>query len=130
MPRPTREMQREYQRQWIAKRRQEWMVDKACVRCGSCEDLHVHHRDPAEKVAHSVWSWSAARREAELAKCEVLCRPCHEEHHASEWRRHGTPNRYKKGCRCDLCRRAKAKKTAAERARRKLREAARLAEAA
>jgi hypothetical protein len=27
--------------------------------------------------AHNIWNWSDVRREIELAKCQVLCRPCH-----------------------------------------------------
>lgn len=123
MPRPTRELQREYQRRWMAERRAAYFADKCCVKCGSTDELHIHHRDPADKVSNHIWSWSEARRLAELAKCDVLCRDCHQEHHAAERRRHGTVSRYRKGCRCDLCKRAKANATAGERARRKLREA-------
>jgi hypothetical protein len=118
-----REYLRNYQRQWMADRRTAWFANKSCGKCGSTHELHIHHRDPAEKVSNRVWSWSEPRRLAELAKCEVLCRSCHEEHHAAQLRRHGTVSRYRKGCRCDLCKRAKAIATAGERARRKIREA-------
>jgi hypothetical protein len=36
------------------------------------------HVDPSKKTSHSIWSWSPERREAEIAKCQVLCRPCHQ----------------------------------------------------
>ena len=73
----TQEEQREYQRKWVARRRAEWFADKACVDCGSIEELQLDHVDPALKVSHSIWSWSKARRDAETAKCVVRCRPCH-----------------------------------------------------
>lgn len=46
--------------------------------------------------------------EAELAKCEVLCRRCHAEIHTGSLRiEHGSGG-YRRGCRCEVCRRAKA----------------------
>lgn len=30
-----------------------------------------------QKINHRVWSWAEARREAELAKCQILCHDCH-----------------------------------------------------
>lgn len=37
----------------------------------------MDHKDPEHKLNHRVWGWAEARREAELAKCQVLCRFCH-----------------------------------------------------
>lgn len=72
------EAQRRYQREWMARRRREWLDENGpCVDCGSWEELEVDHVDPATKTTHAVWSWSAARREAELAKCVVRCHDCH-----------------------------------------------------
>lgn len=104
----TREEQREYQRNWVARRRRAYLAGKVCARCGATDDLHVHHRDPKQKVHHAIWSWREERRLDELAKCEVLCRPCHQAHHALIREQHGTTSRYKHGCRCDLCRSAAA----------------------
>jgi|ERR1019366_1002963 5-methylcytosine-specific restriction endonuclease McrA len=70
--------QREYQRAWMADRRRAWLDGKVCAACGSPDDLEVDHVDPETKVAHAVWSWSSERREAELAKCQVLCEACHQ----------------------------------------------------
>ncbi len=107
----TGEQKKEYQRQWMARRRAEWFADKLCVVCGTKENLELHHIDPETKVHHCVWSWSKARRDAELAKCEVRC----EEHHKvatkeqqstplSE-KKHGTWITYGRyGCRCEECR--------------------------
>ena len=81
MPYADRTTQREYQRRWMASRRAEWFVDKACEHCGTTDRLEIHHRDPEKKVAHAIWSWAAEKRLAELAKCVVLCRDCHEDQH-------------------------------------------------
>lgn len=117
--------QREYQRAWVAARRAEWLRGHFCEWCNSGDDLHVHHRDPARKVSHNIWSWGEARRASELAKCVVLCRPCHQRAH-SEARRleaelrnpHGTVNRYKLGCACDSCREANTLRQREAKARR------------
>lgn len=52
--------------------------------CGSREALEVDHVDASTKVTHRVWSWSASRREGELAKCVVRCAPCHKKKSAGE----------------------------------------------
>lgn len=109
MPMATWEEQREYQRQWQARRRAAFFADKACVDCGSIERLELDHVDPATKTGHAIWSWTKERREAEIAKCVIRCRSCHIERHAAERRRHGTRNRYQCGCRCDPCKAAKAR---------------------
>lgn len=119
---------RKYKREWAAKRRADFMADKFCVVCGTTESLEVDHIDPTQKVSHRIWTWAIPRRDAELAKCQILCT----EHHKEKTRaqrpvpEHGTVSRYSSKahkCRCDLCRKAnaqrgalnKAKKLAAER---------------
>jgi 5-methylcytosine-specific restriction endonuclease McrA len=77
MPMATPEAQREYQRNWVAKRRLDWFSNKACAWCGSCDNLELDHIDPATKISHNIWSWSVERRNRELEKCQVLCAPCH-----------------------------------------------------
>jgi hypothetical protein len=84
MPMKTKELQVEYQRQWIANRRAAYFIDKKCVVCGSVEKLRLHHKDRKLKVTHKVWSWSEQRRHEELAKCEVLCQQCHVAHHRKD----------------------------------------------
>lgn len=124
MPYKDPDRQRQAQREWCARRRAEYFAGKACVECGATEDLHLHHRNPGEKVHHAIWSWREERRLDEIAKCDVLCQPCHERHHAAQREQHGTVSRYGKGCRCGLCRWAKQQESARYRARRRLREAA------
>jgi hypothetical protein len=65
-----------------------YRAERGCRHCGAAEDLHLHHRDPATKVAEvsrmvdhrATW----AQIWAEVAKCDVLCATCHAAHHASE----------------------------------------------
>lgn len=98
-----------WMREWIAKRRAAFFADKKCERCGSTERMELHHIDPSQKVDHKIWSWAESRRLSEIAKCIILCRNCHEKHHAEERRTfvHGIATTYKrKGCRCELCRKA------------------------
>jgi 5-methylcytosine-specific restriction endonuclease McrA len=72
------EKKRAYQLKWLKERRDKWLEENGpCKKCGSEENLHVHHKDPKTKVSHKVWSWAEERRLKELAKCEVLCCSCH-----------------------------------------------------
>lgn len=75
----TPEAQREYQRNWIARRRAIFFADKVCSRCGSDSKLELDHIDPKTKISNSIWSWSQARQSIEIAKCQILCRSCHSE---------------------------------------------------
>ena len=78
MPYADGDRQRQYQREWLAARRAEWLAEHGpCVDCASSGDLQVDHVDATCKVTHRVWSWAKARRDAELAKCVVRCRSCH-----------------------------------------------------
>lgn len=117
MPMRTKEEQRAYQNEWMARRRRVWFERNGpCVRCGAWEDLQVDHIEPAQKVDHKVWSWSRERREYELGKCQVLCVECHK---AKTWvereASHGSRRRYANGCRCNLCRQAKREDNARRR---------------
>lgn len=101
---------RRYQREWMAKRRQDWIDEHGpCVKCGSDVDMEVDHIDPDLKLSHKVWSWSKERREAELAKCQVLCGNHHKEK-TSQYRArvltHGHVSMYRRGCRCAACKEA------------------------
>lgn len=99
--------QREYQREWVAARRARYTRGHVCVDCGSTDRLELDHRDPSEKVSHRIWSWTATRLEAEIAKCDWRCAACHQARHAEERARHGIGG-YQRGCRCDVCRDAKS----------------------
>lgn len=98
--------QKRYQREWRARRRDEYMQDRECARCGSGQDLQLDHFDPRIKLSHNIWSWSEKRRQEELAKCQVLCMWCHRVKTLATRRktRHGKLWMYMgHKCRCDLC---------------------------
>lgn len=103
---------REYQRRWVAARRRAWIkANGPCRHCGSSRKLEVDHVDPSTKKYNptKLWSLSDQRREAELAKCQVLCHACHAVKTAAEKARpitHATTTGYRRGCRCGACRAA------------------------
>lgn len=122
-PATQREYQRKYQREWMRRRRAEYLAGKTCAWCGDDGPLEVDHIDPAQKISHRIWSWSAERRTAELSKCQILCVDCHD---VKTWnvdrglRACGTTAKYRRGCRCADCRSANAEKTRLARARREV----------
>lgn len=86
--RNRRERQRKQRRR--AENRRTLAVEKSrgcwlCVRRNlSAEELHFHHLDPKKKrdcVAHLV-SRSVSTFNIEVWACRLLCRRCHEQHHA------------------------------------------------
>jgi hypothetical protein len=120
MPMVTKELQREYCREWTAKRRADFFKNKKCAHCQSTEKLELHHVDPSQKISHAIWSWSEVRRKQEIEKCIVLCRKCHTEHHneTKRTKEHGS-TMYRNGCRCDTCKKAQAERQAKLRASKK-----------
>ena len=133
MPNTDPEKRRAYSREWVARRRREYLADKSCVFCGSTEKLEVDHIDAEQKVSHNVWSWAAARRAAELAKCRVLCHRCHQARtleQKAEFQpprpvQHGTRATYDtRGCRCQVCAEAERARHRAKRTAKRERSAA------
>ena len=61
---------------YIRQRRQEL---GPCRHCGSDEDLAFDHIDPStkRKSVGMMAKYGAEAIEAEIAKCQVLCRTCH-----------------------------------------------------
>jgi len=111
-----KEYMRQYQREWIARRRQAWIDEHGpCVDCGSWNNPEVDHVDPTKKVHNAGTLWSLAldnpKRIAELAKCVVRCHDCHMNKTIKELgntrAEHGSTTMYGRGCRCDLCVQAK-----------------------
>ena len=52
------EKQKEYQRNWLAKRRADWFSENGpCINCGSWDNLELDHIDPSTKVDNKIWSW-------------------------------------------------------------------------
>lgn len=108
-----REQQAAYQLSWSQQRRIAWVESQGgkCVACGSIDSLEVDHVDRSTKMMQPAHIWTRALhvREAELAKCQVLCHSCHLAKTLSEVKRdetHGRTTMYRKGCRCEDCRAA------------------------
>lgn len=120
MPYKDPAQQRAFQNQWAKNRRLVWLAQQGpCVSCGSIDSLEVDHRYRSSKVTHRVWTLTAKKRAAELAKCQPLCRPCHKAKTISETTRHGA-SQYRKGCRCGVCRTNKQQQMARYRARKRV----------
>lgn len=128
MPYKDIEKQKQFQRTWVATRKYEFYKDKFCSWCGDNDYLELHHTDPSQKESHNIWSWGEEKRNAEIAKCEILCESCHDDYHREidtingNACVHGTKSMYRnQGCRCEECkkwnrdrsRRYRAKKRAA-----------------
>lgn len=84
------------------------VLGNCCAKCGSTTRLEIDHIDPSEKVytLSGIWSYSWNKIRAELAKCQLLCKPCHDEksYGLAASRMHGTYSSYKhRKCRCELC---------------------------
>ena len=110
-----KQRQRAHNMRIYYRRRHEWlMANGPCAHCESWYRLEVDHEDPTKKESGIIWSWSQARRDAELAKCQVLCHECHKRKTREEARRpirHGSTMAYEvHHCRCDLCRAEYAKR--------------------
>lgn len=59
----------------------------ACAYCGDTVALELDHIDPATKSAKfiRVLFWGEERRQKELAKAQLLCKPCHIEKSRREY---------------------------------------------
>jgi 5-methylcytosine-specific restriction endonuclease McrA len=76
---------REYMRKRIADRRARAIIQLGgkCVRCGSTENLEFDHiiagsYDPKSRSGKgTMWTFSEKRFQAELKKCQLLCKDCH-----------------------------------------------------
>jgi 5-methylcytosine-specific restriction endonuclease McrA len=108
------EQHAEYERERYHRRRAEAIarLGGRCVRCDTDENLEFDHRDRNDKSfsISKLWSVSQVRFEAELAKCQLLCNPCHKIKTREEMndgpgrRRHGTFSmRWREGCTCPEC---------------------------
>jgi hypothetical protein len=106
-----------YNRERARRRKDEWLAANGpCRRCGTWDDLEVDHVDPKTKSFSVTFTEGKARLEAELAKCQVLCVPCHiqkaietGEHRGGGQNKitnpqHGTDVMYRREkCRCPEC---------------------------
>ena len=82
-----------------------------CVKCGARKDLHFDHIDPATKLdAVTRLLNTRAKLLIEVAKCQLLCAPCHSEKNrlpgeqSKHPAKHGSAAMYnKQKCRCESC---------------------------
>lgn len=101
-------------RQWYERRmaKARDLLGGKCERCGAKDSLEFDHVDPNTKSFTITGAFSLAwsRIVKELKKCQLLCRPCHEQKtHGDAWaaRKHGDLNMYCRfKCRCEICRTA------------------------
>lgn len=125
----TKKYMREYMRGYAMNRyyaRKEELVCRLggkCVKCGKTNDLQFDHIDPSSKsftITSEVW-WRKDL-DSEIAKCQLLCRSCHELKSILERGNkvavgtHGTLSSYRY-CRCDVCKKAKSDHSRAYRTR-------------
>jgi 5-methylcytosine-specific restriction endonuclease McrA len=88
MPFADSDAKRRYQREWKASRRRRAVLflGGACRHCGSTESLEFDHVFPESK--HLEITNALTRRAetlaSEIAKCQLLCRRCHEVKTAAE----------------------------------------------
>jgi hypothetical protein len=117
--------QRGYNKAWKQARRARLieMLGGRCVRCGATEDLEFDHIDPSTKLfavcAGLSKAWDVLVEEA--SKTQLLCKSCHVTKGAEDRPelKHGTYHVYWYwNCRCDPCKAANARKSAALRAKR------------
>ena len=94
----------------MSARRLSWIQSKGgkCAKCGSTSQLEVDHIDRLSKEfsVSAVWSRSENIREAELGKCQVLCKECHAKKTYEDLYSHiphGAYSKYRRGCRCVAC---------------------------
>lgn len=103
------------ERRWLRRVRILEMLGDQCSKCYSSNDLEVDHIDPATKKFQLSGSgldrpWHEIV--AEVAKCQLLCKPHHEAKTSKENReknpvQHGTEWMYAKyKCRCNKCKTA------------------------
>jgi 5-methylcytosine-specific restriction endonuclease McrA len=81
MDRYTAQRRREYTNDFRASRKMEATkrLGGRCSMCGSTAKLEFDHIDPASKTINiaKLWTASRVRFEAEVSKCQLLCKACH-----------------------------------------------------
>ena len=86
--RDTKEGYNEYMRIYMAaryyKRRAHYIsaLGGECAKCGSLDPLEFDHIDREDKeyeIGKILATGSKKKVEAEMAKCQLLCTPCHKE---------------------------------------------------
>lgn len=106
----TKEERRSYTNQWRAQRKLYALskLGNQCAICKSKVELEFDHIDPQTKTdgIANLWTASNVKFEAELDKCQLLCKPCHINKTRVEatTTSHGTFSMYQRQkCRCTIC---------------------------
>ena len=117
----SNEYMREYMKQRYYKRRLkaiEYLGGK-CAACENTEELEIDHIDATQKtfsLGKGLAGWNWERLQAELDKCQLLCKDCHAKktrkdlaiklNQREHWE-HGTLGGYRY-CKCQECKNAKS----------------------
>lgn len=76
-----REYHREYSKQYYRKRIAKLVsiLGGKCVKCGCLDNLQFDHIDSNTKTFSigKILSYSIAKQEEEIKKCQLLCQSCH-----------------------------------------------------
>lgn len=84
-PETVKQYRREKKERRITEAR--YLLGSKCIRCSTRKSLHFDHVDPATKlfnISDGADHVSEARFWAEVAKCQLLCKPHHLEKTAKE----------------------------------------------
>lgn len=116
---------RDYQKARYYRRRSEAILSLGgkCVTCGQTEDLEFDHINPLDKtynVARILTGGSEQKVQAELQKCQLLCKKCHDEKTYAVGGDHKTVGHGqgvsgKRNCTCTPCKNKKAEYMATKR---------------
>ncbi len=118
MPVKDKDAYNAYMKEYMLKRYHEKRNAKiaelggVCVHCGSDQNLEFDHIDPSTKEFTIAIGWSSTQLDAEVAKCQLLCKSCHltktkENKEHGKILKHGTEWMYSKHkCRCESCKEA------------------------
>ena len=117
---------------WLRERRDKYvkLLGGVCVDCGTTERLEFDHVDPALKSfdINAKIKCKESLLLPELQKCVLRCKVCHSLKTNRDKRAriipkpHGTPGRYRQGCKCALCLAAEVERTRAVKLKRKQKE--------
>ena len=108
---------KEYQKLRYKRRRDEAIeaLGGKCNHCGSLDSLELDHIDASSKtyeIGKIIGGGSEAKVQAELAKCQVLCKECHIKKSYAEGDLdsvgHGEGTSGKRNCPCAPCKAKKA----------------------
>lgn len=83
------------------------MLGGKCTACGTTEDLQFDHVSRVMKKFAIMTRWNRGHGELaeELAKCQLLCKPCHLEKTKAELgNEHGGGKTGRRNCSCEPCR--------------------------